>query len=53
MSSTRSHKYVHVDSRERRDGETKARMTVNVPHGLNNCREYPLKVSLSPTLSLI
>ena len=43
MSETQSLKYVHIDSINRRDGETKSRLTVQVPQGLENCSRVALK----------
>jgi len=36
-------KYVHVDSVNRRVGETKSRITVQSPQGLENCSRVALK----------
>jgi len=43
MSETQSLKYVHIDSINRRPGETKSRLTVQVPQGLENCSRVALK----------
>ena len=43
MSDSQSLKYVHVNSENRRDGETKSRVTVQVPQGLENCSRVALK----------
>jgi len=36
-------KYVHVDTLNRKSGDTKSRMTVQVPQGLDNCSRVALK----------
>ena len=43
MSETQSLKYVHVDSVNRRAGESKSRVTVQVPQGLEKCSRVALK----------
>ena len=43
MSDSQSLKYVHIDSINRRAGETKSRLTVQVPNGLENCSRVALK----------
>jgi len=43
MSDSQSLKYVHVNSENRRSGETKSRITVQVPQGLENCSRVALK----------
>jgi len=43
MSESQSLKYVHIDSVNRRAGETKSRVTVQVPQGLENCSRVALK----------
>ena len=43
MSETQTSKYVHIDSINRRAGETKSRVTVQVPQGLENCSRVALK----------
>ena len=43
MSETSSLKYVHVDSVNRRAGESKSRITVQVPQALENCSRIALK----------
>ena len=43
MSESQSLKYVHVDSVNRRAGESKSRITVQVPQGLENCSKVALK----------
>ena len=43
MSDSQSLKYVHVNSENKRAGETKSRITVQVPQGLENCSRIALK----------
>ena len=43
MSETNILKYVHVDTLNRKAGETKSRITVQVPQGLENCSRVALK----------
>jgi hypothetical protein len=43
MSESHSLKYVHVDTLNRKAGETKSRITVHVPQGLENCSRVALK----------
>jgi len=43
MSESSILKYVHVNSVNRRAGDTKSRLTVQVPQGLENCSRVALK----------
>ena len=43
MSESHTLKYVHVDTLNRKSGDTKSRMTVQVPQGLENCSRVALK----------
>jgi hypothetical protein len=43
MSESQSLKYVHIDSVNRRAGESKSRLTVQVPQGLEGCSRIALK----------
>ena len=43
MSETSILKYVHVDSVNRRAGDTKSKITVQVPQGLEGCARVALK----------
>ena len=43
MSDSQTLKYVHIDSINRRAGETKSKVTVQVPQGLENCSRVALK----------
>jgi len=43
MSDSHTLKYVHVDTVNRKAGETKSRITVQVPQGLENCSRVALK----------
>jgi len=53
MSESHSLKYVHVDTLNRKAGDTKSRVTVQVPQGLENCSRVALKSFRSLTPSLI